>query len=292
MGIYFEKILKIERFKTLFEGNYKSPYNFTGEFHPFWEAVYVTEGEVNVSGDERVYTLSRGDIIFHKPMEFHRLWSRKNKDIHVIIISFQATGSLLSQFEGRVLSLDDSSLLLMEQFIAFLKESFDDKTGNFAKAMRKGGQAAAGKIQIAINLFENFMISLPNHTLAPTKREKENVSETYRQILTELSANVCGWITIPELANKCNFSPAQIKRVFAKYSDIGIHKYFIKLKVAEAIKMLGDGKDIAEISRALSFSGQNYFSCVFKRETGYSPTAYREKLLLTEDTKNDRAKKV
>lgn len=279
IGIYFERILKIERFKTLFEGNYKCPYNFTGEFHPFWEAVYVTEGEVNVSGDERVYSLSRGDIIFHKPMEFHRLWSRKNKDIHVIILSFQATGTLLSQFEGRVLSLDSESLEQMEQFISFLKKNFHDCGGNFAKAMREGGQTTAGKTQIALNLFENFMISLPNHTLAPTKREKENVSETYRQIITELNANVYGWVTIPELAQKCNFSPAQIKRVFAKYSDIGIHKYFIKLKVAAAIKMLGDGREIAEISRTLSFSGQNYFSCVFKRETGYSPTAYREKVL-------------
>lgn len=276
MSKYFEKIIQIERFKTCFEANYKGPYNFTGEFHPFWEMVYVTDGSVNVSGDERIYTLSRGDIIFHRPMEFHRIWSKGRQDIHAIIISFQASGSLLANLEGRAMTLDTSCRQQIDELILHFKTRFPDESNNFARAMRESDNH--GQVQVALNLLENFLISLPTDSMTPIKREKENVSETYRQILTELNANIYSWITIDELAERCNFSPAQIKRVFARYSDIGIHKYFLKLKIAAAIKMLGDGKDISEISRVLSFSSQNYFSGVFKRETGYSPTAYRERM--------------
>ena len=276
MSKYFEKMISIERFKTCFEANYKGPYNFTGEFHPFWEMVYVIDGCVNVSGDERIYTLTKGDIIFHKPMEFHRLWSKGKQDIHALIISFQASGVHTKNLEGRAMTLEGECLEMMEGFLTFLRRRFDNGGGNFAKNMRSTENN--GQVQIAQNLLENFLLSLPTDNLMPIKREKESVSETYRMIITELSANVYGWITIDELAKKCNFSTAQIKRVFAKYSDIGIHKYFLKLKIATAIKMLGDGHEISDISRILGFSSQNYFSGAFKRETGYSPTAYREKM--------------
>ena len=106
MERYLDKVIQIERFKTCFEGHYEGNYNFTGEFHPFWEIVYVLDGTVNVSGDERVYTLHKGDMIFHKPMEFHRIWSHSGNEIHVLIMSFRASGTLMSQLENLVLSLD------------------------------------------------------------------------------------------------------------------------------------------------------------------------------------------
>lgn len=279
MERYLKRVIQIERFKTCFEASYNGPYNFTGEFHPFWEIVYVIDGVCNVSGDERVYTLHGGDIIFHKPMEFHRIWSHGKNDIHAMIMSFRAEGELMSQLEDRVLTLDNERIKQMEQLIDYLKMTFPSKEGHFAKEMKKNWEQMQGQIQVAVNLLENFLISLPTESMAPKKREKESIAETYKQIITVLNANVYGWITIDEIADACSFSPAQIKRVFAKYSDIGIHKYFLKLKIAAAIKMLGDGKDISDISRMLSFSSQNYFSGAFKRETGLSPTVYREKIL-------------
>ena len=279
MERYLDKVIQIERFKTCFEGHYPGNYNFTGEFHPFWEIVYVLDGTVNVSGDERVYTLHKGDMIFHKPMEFHRIWSHRGNEIHVLIMSFRAEGQLMAQLENLVLSLDSERINQIDALISYMRENFCDAGNNFGREMKNKWNDKRGQIQVTLNLLENFLISLPKESMPAKKREKESIAETYKQIIQILNENVDGWITIDEIATECSFSPAQIKRVFAKYSDIGIHKYFLKLKIAAAIKMLGDGKDISEISRTLSFSSQNYFSGAFKRETGFSPTVYREKIL-------------
>ena len=59
---------------------------------------------------------------------------------------------------------------------------------------------------------------------------------------------------------------------------MGVIKYFTGLKINLAAKMLEQGTSIVEISKALSFDNQNYFSTVFKREMGVSPSAYREKI--------------
>lgn len=279
MERYLDKVIQIERFKTCFEGHYPGNYNFTGEFHPFWEIVYVLDGTVNVSGDERVYTLHKGDMIFHKPMEFHRIWSHRGNEIHVLIMSFRAEGQLMAQLENLVLSLDSERISQIDALISYMRENFCNAGNNFGREMKNNWNDKRGQIQVTLNLLENFLISLPKESMPAKKREKESIAETYKQIIQILNENVDGWITIDEIATECSFSPAQIKRVFAKYSDIGIHKYFLKLKIAAAIKMLGDGKDISEISRTLSFSSQNYFSGAFKRETGFSPTVYREKIL-------------
>ena len=55
---------------------------------------------------------------------------------------------------------------------------------------------------------------------------------------------------------------------------MGIHKYLLKLKTAAAIQLLQQGCSVNEVSRQLGFANQNYFSTVFKRETGLPPSRY------------------
>jgi quercetin dioxygenase-like cupin family protein len=55
--------IQIEKFFSLFEIHYDNGFNFLGESHNFWECLYVLDGKVCVSGDERVYNLTKGEII-------------------------------------------------------------------------------------------------------------------------------------------------------------------------------------------------------------------------------------
>ena len=64
--------LVIDAFYSFFKLHYNNDYRFDGELHDFWECVYVIDGSIRASGDNRVYDLVKGDIIFHKPMEMHK----------------------------------------------------------------------------------------------------------------------------------------------------------------------------------------------------------------------------
>ena len=64
--------IQITDMYSLFEAHYEKGYAFPGESHNFWECLYVMDGEVCVSGNERVYNLSQGAIVFHKPLELHK----------------------------------------------------------------------------------------------------------------------------------------------------------------------------------------------------------------------------
>ena len=66
------QLINITEMYSFFERQFGKDYSFPGESHNFWECMYVEDGSVCVSGDERVYSLKSGEIIFHKPMEFHK----------------------------------------------------------------------------------------------------------------------------------------------------------------------------------------------------------------------------
>jgi len=274
--IPIDPVLEITALDECLLANFPHPYYFPGEFHPFWEMVYVTEGTLQAASEENIYTMHKGDIIFHKPMEFHRLWSVDNTDIHAMIIGFCANGSMMNTLENGAFVLSDAQQQEIESIIDYLHSFLPKENPSFLPEMLKKWEEIAAEIHTFVNRLENFIVSLASH---PKPLMRKAIADTtdaqiYRRIVEELNASLDSWPTIEELSHKLHCSPAQIHRSFARYSDIGVHKYLLKLKTASAIRLLRDGISVCEISRTLGFSNQNYFSTVFKRETGFSPTQY------------------
>ena len=67
----FNNIINITEIVTIHYYELDDVFNFVGEQHNFWELVYVDSGEVEITRDNEKVILRQGDIIFHKPNEFH-----------------------------------------------------------------------------------------------------------------------------------------------------------------------------------------------------------------------------
>lgn len=267
--------LRIHALNTCFLSQFRAPYYFRGEFHPFWEMVYVTEGKLFAASEEKIFCMQKGDVIFHKPMEFHRLWSTEDSDINALIIGFSATGEGMDVLSGGAFVLAEAQQKELLDILSYLQEHFSDED-RFLKSMKKNYAELSAEIQTFVNRFEIFLLSLTQIHNPLTEKELavDEGSNLYRSAIEELNRNMEGWISTEELAKRLCCSPSQLKRTFAKYSNIGIHKYHLKLKTAAAGRMLRKGVPSSEIAARLGFANQNYFSTVFKRETGVSPSRY------------------
>lgn len=246
---------------------------FEGEMHNFWEIVYVMEGRAAVSADERVYSLSNGQLIFHKPMEFHRIWSADGTAPHLLILSFDIEGEQMKAFENRVLYLDLQKEELLKNIVvkaaAFLAMAADKE--------KKSERYAYLAHTIAIRI-ESFLLELLQNDTSGETHQPPEKSEIYRQIVRILNEHCCEALNVNQIAALCNLSASSLKKIFQKFSDKGIIKYFTYLKIRKAISWLDEGLPIVEISDRLAFTSQNYFHVVFKRETGYSPGDYRKRI--------------
>lgn len=278
-GYPLQDRLSITCLYSAFETIKDKDYFFSGECHDFWEMVYVMSENVGVSSNDRIYKLSRGDVIFHKPMEFHRLWSVDGKKAHLFIMSFDLEGECASEFEKLVVSLPEKSRRifadLISDFYARASRFDGENETSFDMLVSKwdssGMEEQTIKHRIELLLCE---ILADKYRVGTTSPFTSRSAEIYRKTVQLLEQNVYGHITTEQIAESLSYSPAYIKRIFAGYSDIGIHAYYTRLKINKAIELMKDGKTVGEASELLGFGNANYFGIVFKREMGMSPKKY------------------
>ncbi|MCM1114474.1 MAG: AraC family transcriptional regulator [Clostridium sp.] len=78
------------------------------------------------------------------------------------------------------------------------------------------------------------------------------------------------------LCKSMNYSKNHIINIFSQSFGITPYQYYIDCKMSIAKDyLMNTNMTINEISNALSYSDQQYFSYCFKRETGFSPSEYR-----------------
>ena len=261
----------IKCFITAFKEKFEDGYYFNGEMHNFWELVYVTEGSVFVSEDSRVYELSEGDIIFHKPMEFHKIWVEKDQNARAIIMSFEADDEAISELGNGVFKLDAEKQNAFDEIFRMIGENFNL---NFFVSRKDKPDPIAEKLTFMH--FETLLLSILSAQNSARGRKFNVAAMNYKTIIDTMNEHISENLSIDELADLCGLSVSNLKKIFSKYAGGGVMKHFNRLKIKKAMKLLQLGLSVADTSMQLGFSSQNYFSVVFRRETGMLPSDYRQ----------------
>lgn len=283
------KSLSITDIHSAFEPKYKAGFTFNGEQHSFWEFVYVIDGCVGVSADEKVYELKKNEIIFHKPLELHKLWTPAGCTSHLFIASFSAEGEAMKELENSVFSLSHGQKEKLLELIDFLKDELCGEvpekypyTENDAEFYREYSIAEGFKkiLHQTANYIELFMLSAVSSGRTCSNPLETREALLYHKIIKLLENNVYSRLSVRDIADICCVSVSSVNKTFAKFSSGGIHRCFTRLKIMKAAELLASDTEISQISELLGFSSQNYFSMVFKRETGLSPLNYKRKYLI------------
>ena len=271
--------IRITDMYSLFEVHYGNGYAFPGESHNFWECLYVMEGEVCASGDERVYNLPRGSIIFHRPLELHKFIVNGPRGADLLIFSFAAEGPLTSYLAKKVFQLSEAQQGIIASMLSFLHARTEGSGSrgpedNSAQFFLEPFLTSPTYSQMLATFLQQLMLSLAE-TGAVSSVSSAPDAVTFRRAISYLNSNVRAQPPVPEIARYCNVSEASIKRIFDKYAGMGIHKYLLKLKIKAAAELLQSGESVSSVAAQLGFNNQSYFSRAFKRETGVVPSSLK-----------------
>ncbi|MBQ7897128.1 MAG: helix-turn-helix transcriptional regulator [Clostridia bacterium] len=265
------KMLKVESFFTSFIRYYDGDYRFEGEMHDFWEFTYVFDGSASVAKDDKVYVLNKGEIVFHKPMEFHRLWGN-GKPFSVLVISFEAKGNVMEKLADSVYTLN----LSQHNSLMDIKRDIDNTYNVDRITLYTDGSAPLSLNTIALK-FELFLLELIKLGASEKKAESSVTSQEFSKIVNVMYSNLDRDLSVEAIAELCNIGVSNLKKICHKYAGVGPAKHFLRLKITHAVRLLENGISVTEVSEALGFSSQSYFSVVFKRETGRSPGEMKRK---------------
>ena len=266
--------IRIHEIFTFFTYHYENEYEFPGETHNFWECVYVLDGSLCVSADERVYNLSKDEIIFHKPLELHKFRITSQGGATLLIFSYSMSGSLCKYFNNKVFALDKKQCAIISDILEYAT-LHEDKTAHVLNRYMSATETVKLYSQtIALNLCRLLLSLAENSNIIPIYESPDSI--IFTNTVKFMTDNICTNLSAEDFARNASISTSSLKRIFNRYAGMGIHKYFLKLRLKSAAALLSDGQSVTAVAETLGFSSQGYFSKVFKRETGILPSEYSE----------------
>lgn len=133
-------------------------------------------------------------------------------------------------------------------------------------------------LRYASMLFHHFLSSLlygEKYNSPGSSEQNDTVATTIELMKKNLHNN----LTLPELAGHSGLSVSQFCTIFRQKTGFTPVEYFNHLKIQNACQALAFSKrKVKQIADDLAFSDQYYFSRIFSRYMGISPSEYRKKL--------------
>lgn len=270
-------------------------YEFTRDFSlsqdacDFWECLYVDKGEVEVTVDESIYLLHKGDVIFHQPSECHSLSVKGSNTPNLIVVDFVCHSPAMKFFQWQVLRVSDSESLLLAAMIREARNAYSTPLDDpHAGTMERRDNAPFGAEQLVRISLEKMLIDLirkgtaanTNMKITSSIREKAN-QDTFSKIVAYLEKNVHRSLTLDDVCQGNLIGRSNLQKMFRAKTGGGVMEYFCGLKIETAKHLIRQGgQNFTEIAHTLGFSTIHYFSRRFKAITGMTPTEYASSVKL------------
>ena len=125
----------------------------------------------------------------------------------------------------------------------------------------------------AIQLIEEFI----QEAEGITRETDTSTNPSFYRLLNYIQEHYAEPITLTEVAKKFHFNASYLSSYFSANNNEGFSEYVNKVRVEKAKEMLvATEESISEISDRVGYSDQSYFTKVFKKMTGVSPSQYRK----------------
>lgn len=90
--------------------------------------------------------------------------------------------------------------------------------------------------------------------------------------------NIYHKISLEDIEKEVGISVSQLNRLFRQEFKTTVYSYLLNSKIGIAKSLLsGTSMSVCEIAFLLNFTDEHYFSNIFKKKTGLSPTQWRKK---------------
>ena len=221
---------------------------------------YVISGEGTICTDGRRLKASAGDTYFLHPGEDHYYYSDSQNPW--VKIWFNAKGPLidsLAELYGigkTVLFRCDS-----EAYIEKIHRALSDKN------------LTAKEISDKVSLYFHQLVQFLSNSSRPVKqgRTEAEIIKNY------IDTNLYSKIETKQLAALIHRCKEQTIRLFKKEYGITPYDYYMENRIKKAEYLIKNTLfSVKEIAFKLGFCDEHYFSGVFKKKTGLTPSEFRK----------------
>lgn len=280
-----EQLVTLDAVDTLLYFEFSDKFRDHLESHPAWEMIYADRGRCTVVAGERSFVLEQGELYFHKPFEPHMLEIPHGEFPNILICSFQSSSPALFHLKEKKLRADAT---VRQHIFAIIQEAirtFDlsDKRLLIQGILFKSKDHLPGGEQSIFLRLQLMLIELLRRHAFPTESTERFLTGAgaedplCRSIIAYLEQHICENPDMGAICEHVCFSRSYVSRHFSKVCGIPLSQYFNKMKMEEAKRLIRETRySFTEISERLMLANSHYFSTLFKKYVGMSPTEYKQ----------------
>lgn len=236
-------------------------YSFPPHIHQCFEVITINEGAMNVTVDEKTYTLNKNESIFIFPNQIHSLDSTES--MHTLCIF---SPDFVKQFSGKTDEKipENNKFILDDEMIKL----FDKLEENNSDIFRKG---------VLYLICDSF-----NKQAVYRYQEKDKRNLLYT-IFTFVDRNFDGNCSLSDLSNECGYNYSYISRYFKSVVGISYNEYVNNYRLNHSCYLIKNNSgSILKCALDSGFDSLRTFNRSFKERYGITPTEYKKLISKTE----------
>lgn len=290
-SVVLEYSVTINRIISVHYFQYMSDFSFPGESHDFWELVCVDRGEIDALAGDRRLTLKKGNILFHKPNEFHNVLTNGKVSPSLVVIGFECHSPAIKSFEDQLMSVQDTEKELMAQIIVEARNTFSGRLDDpyQEELIFNSEPLTFGSAQLISHYLEQLMIHLYRRYFSyslPVRSsrflaEASSGNDTYNRIVRYMEEHLGERMTIDRICRDNLVGRSQLQKLFRDTKGCGVIEFFSMMKIDTAKQMIRDNQlNFTQIADRLGYNSIHYFSRQFKQITTMTPSEYATSIRL------------
>lgn len=168
-------------------------------------------------------------------------------------------------YAGRLLFELASTVYYM--YIGDTGDSVDDRLNGFLQSL--SGMDRENACKLTAEFFRKLLT-----------KERGDEYELIRKVKKLIQNDLAGDLSVASMADSVHVTPNYLSRIFKRQTGEGCNEYIVRKRIEKA-KCLLETTSIkaGEIAGMVGYHDINYFSLAFKKQTGVSPTKYRENII-------------
>ncbi len=246
--------------RIIYVGKHLLTYSVTVHAHSSWELVYCTSGEGRFCFETCSLPYREGDLMIIPPFTSHRNESEQGfTNIHINMLDPAL------HLKMPLLIRDDSNHFLRDAFqAAFYQYSSEP-----------------GSRDLLLPLYANLIVGLIQANQS-TPRHSPVVEEIAASIILNYPDEA---FALDEYLRTLPFNTDYLRKLFKQELGVTPHRYLSDLRLQTAAETLAQdaaaGSSITEVAHNCGFREPLYFSRMFRKKFGQSPSEYQQRFRLS-----------
>ena len=240
-------------------------YKVSTHIHQYAELIFMLEGEMRITVDERDEYIRAGEAAFIFPFQIHKMSSKSVNKLAMYLFSPATMVSFMQKHEGTV--GERAVFKPSESTLAVLREKILNNSDNFTLYNVKG-----------------FLYLALDDYLSQTELVKSiSGTNVVSKVIAYMYEHFTEPITLEDVASALGYSANYLSHCIQKLYGLNFCTILASLRIETARSLITSTyKTMTEICYECGFGSERTFLRQFKSIMGFSPSEYRKKYFFGE----------